>query len=263
MDINVLISNPDYFSELLPMEQVAGIYVEQERTAPDRLRRMVRSAHQNAKKLYLALPYIWNEESAIALKKEITSIVGAQADGYLVRNLDELGFLSDRGIQGEIILDAGLYTWNKRAMACLGAAGGTRFTAPYELNRREIDERGWDRTELVIYGHYPMMISSGCLRLTTGKCVKDREPYGVYKLRDRTGATFPVVNCCRYCMNIIYNSVPTWLLDEPGIEDAQSVRLSFTTESRLEMRSILTRFFDGETAPKGSVTRGHYKRGAQ
>ncbi len=263
MDINVLISNPDFFSELTGMDRISGIYLEQERLTADRLRKMVKTAREHGKKLYLALPYIWNEESARALKKEIAPIAGAQPDGFLVRNLDELGLLYDRGIQGEIILDAGLYTFNRRSAELLGRAGGTRFTAPYELNRRELEQRGFEKTELTVYGHYPMMISSGCLRLTTGKCVREKEPYGVYRLKDRTGTIFPAVNCCRYCYNIIYNSVPTWLLDEDGIEEAESLRFCFTVESRLEMRSVLTRFFDGEREPKGSITRGHYKRGVQ
>ena len=263
MDINVLISNPDYFNDLLEFPRIDGIYVEQERLRPDKIKSMVAAAHAKGKSLYIALPYVWNEEAERTLNREIAAIIGALPDGYLVRNLDELGLLSDRNVRGLKILDAGLYSWNSSSIKTLSALGGDILTAPYELNKHELLSRGLGGTEVVIYGYYPMMISSNCLRLTTGKCAKEKDPYGIYKLKDRTGAIFSAENRCRYCYNVIYNSVPTWLMDEREVYGGKSVRLSFTTESRLEMKAILSRFFDGDTKPRGSFTRGHYNRGAE
>ena len=263
MAINVLISNPDYITELLSYKQIEGIYVEFERIAPGSLSKIVQLAHGKGKKIYMALPYLWNEAGERALVRELPSLISAYPDGYLIRNLDELGLLRHRNAPGLKIIDAGLYTWNKSAIKQLSDAGADFFTLPYELNSHEIERRGTKGCELVVYGRYPMMISNSCIRVTTDKCQKTKKPYGVYMLEDRTGARFPVVNCCRFCYNITYNSVPTWLLDEPAIASVPNLRFNFTIESKLEMKSVLNRYFSGDTAPIGSITRGHYKRGAQ
>ena len=89
MDINVLISNPDFFEMLIGFPEVRGIYVEQERVSTDRLSKMILTAHKKGKRLFLSLPYIWNEASEKALFHEIPAIIGLSPDGYLVRNLDE------------------------------------------------------------------------------------------------------------------------------------------------------------------------------
>ena len=263
MDINVLISNPDFVSEIFSFPQVSGIYVEMERLRPSKIKELIKSAHKAGKKLYVALPYVWNEEVEKTLNREITAVISASPDGYLIRNLDELGLLKDRNVTGKKILDAGMYTWNKSAMKELHIIGADYFTAPYELNSHELSERGFENTEVVIYGYYPMMISNNCLFLTTGKCQKEKNPYGVFKMKDRMGAEFPVVNRCKFCYNIIYNSVPTWLMDCADVYKASSVRLNFTIESRPQMRTILSKYFGGDaTAPKG-ITRGHFSRGAE
>ncbi len=263
MDINVRIFNPDHFPVLLEYDRICGIFVEQERVAPDRLARLAESAHEAGKSLYVSLPYIWNAEVEKTLGRQISAIIGAGVDGYLIRNIDELGLLSDRNAPGKKILDAGLYTWNSLAAKELSLLGADVFTAPYELTEKELDERSLSKTELIIYGSYPLMVSSNCLRLTGGKCVREKDPYGTYRLKDRKNVTFNAVNCCKYCYNIIFNSVPVWLLDEPGIKKAESLGFSFTTESRLEIRNILSSFFSGDTAPKRPITRGHYKKGTE
>ena len=263
MDINVLISNPDYFSNLLDYKEITGIYVEQERLSPDRISRLVSLAHSKGKKLYVALPHVWNMEVEKTLNREISAIMGAFPDGYLVRNLDELGLLSDRNARGTMIMDASMYTWNKASMYELARAGANIFTAPYELNRKELIARGFADTEVVIYGYYPMMVSNNCLKQTTGRCVKEKNPYGIYHLKDHTGTVFTAVNQCKYCYNVIYNNVPTWLLDEKEVYAGCSVRLSFTIESELEMKNILANYFSGNAEVSGKFTRGHYKRGAE
>lgn len=263
MDINVLISNPEYFSDLLEMPEITGIYVEQERVGAQKYKSMVKAAHEAGKNIYLALPYVWNGGVEFALNRRISSLASADGDGYLIRNLDELGLLSERNARGKMILDACMYTWNSESIKMLEKLGANVFTAPLELNKHELDERGYYHTEIVAYGYYPAMVSNNCIRLTKKSCAKDRDPFGVMKLEDRKGVSFPVMNRCKYCYNVIYNSVPTWLLDEDEIYSGDSVRLEFTVESRLEMKAILSRYFDGDAKPNGSITRGHYKRGAE
>lgn len=263
MDINVLISDISVLDDVLSFPGITGIYVEMERVTRDRIKPIVHGAHAAGKNIYFAMPYIFDSSMPETLMRKLDALMSFSPDGYLIRNLDELGFIEEKGIPGKRILDAGLYTWNKAAIKQLEKLGADYFTAPYELNKYELSERGFEKTEIVAYGYYPVIISNNCLKQTTGKCAKETEPYTITKLHDRTGADFRAVNCCTYCYNIIYNSVPTWLLDEPAIYKADSIRLSFTTEPSMEIKSILKKFFDGELVPGKSITRGHFNRGAE
>jgi len=262
MDINVQISDISLLDDVLSFSGVSGVYVEFERIRADRLKDIRARIHAAGKKFYLALPFIFSQAFESDFLKCLDTVRTYIPDGFLVRNLDELGLLPDKGLTGRRILDAGMYSWNTAAMKQLRGLGADTFTAPYELNKHELAERGLERTEVVIYGYYPVMIAQNCLRLTQGKCVKEKEPYCFGKLRDRTGAQLRTLNCCRYCYNIIYNSVPTWLMDEQTLYGGESVRIMLTCEPRLEAKAILSKFFDGELAPSGNITRGHYNRGA-
>ena len=94
----------------------------------------------------------------------------------------------------------------------------------------------------------------------------------LFKVRDRKGKEFPVKNCCSYCYNVIYNSVPVSLhgwSEEVRKCSPASVRLAFTTESNKEAAAVAKRFVKeylwGEELgePGYEFTRGHYKRGVE
>lgn len=104
-----------------------------------------------------------------------------------------------------------------------------------------------------IYGRLPLMISAQCLAKTTRGCDKKS---GIYQLRDRKGTEFCVKCQCRFCYNIIYNSVPVSLF--PELEAAERLgaggwRLSFTLEGKEETRRVLREFLGaGSGADKKS-----------
>ncbi len=135
-------------------------------------------------------------------------------------------------------------------------------TLSLELDRRELqalvrEESGPGMEfELQVYGRVPMMISRQCVRHNTAGCSRQEE---LLFLKDRKGALMPVKNCCRFCFNTIYNSVPTLLYDlEKEIADiaADAVRYEFTTETGEECSAILS----GGLPPSGSFTRGHFRK---
>ncbi len=162
------------------------------------------------------------------------------------------------------------------------------ITLPLELNLRELSslcKSLQTPAELIVYGRAPMMVSAQCLRKTTGECRKNLQGKGagragenvglqsgygiktvqdtgeILYLKDRTGAEMPVRNYCRFCYNIIYNSVPTVIFDlEKEIRQISphSVRYEFSTESGPETFAVL----EGRV-PKGNgaFTRGHLHRG--
>ena len=131
------------------------------------------------------------------------------------------------------------------------------ITLPLELNLNELKELKAGKTrELVVYGRAPMMVSDQCVKKTTGGC--DHRNSTVF-LKDRKGALMPVQSRCRFCFNIILNSVPTVLFDldrELALIAPDSIRYEFTVEDGRTVSEILS----GKHAAD-SFTRGHLKRG--
>ena len=262
MYINVLIEDPALLDTVLASEIVDIVYAAAERLQPRDYAAAADRIHSAGKRAYLALPYISRGDVMSDMEAHLSELISSGWDGYLIRTLDQAGFLSAHGIGGERVFDAGMYTWNTDAVRQMQAFGADVVTAPYELNAGELRGRGYEEiTETVIYGYYPMMISANCLRLTTGGCVKDTHPYTDFALKDRKNAVMHVVNCCRYCYNIIYNSLPVWLLDS-DIRSARR-RVNFTVETPERAGEILSKIASGKTGPDAAYTRGHYKRGAE
>ena len=120
---------------------------------------------------------------------------------------------------------------------------------------------------MIVYGYQPLMVSAQCLLKTTGKCT---EKPGYYELEDRKHKKFQVHNVCAFCYNLIYNSVPLYLMDvvsEVMQIGAAGMRLQFTGETAETVRRMIS---DGVRAAKGEhvtaagdFTKGHYKRGVE
>ena len=97
-----------------------------------------------------------------------------------------------------------------------------------------------------------MMVTAQCPSGTAGGCSHTSR---ITKLRDRTGAFLPVKNRCVFCYNTIFNSLPLSLAgcgDEVERLGAESLRLSFTVESREETERIL-RAADRPFIPHGAI----------
>lgn len=214
------------------------------------------------------LPYIFRNENASFCRGFLSE------PDILARNPDEIGFLKENGYSGRIYADHTLYTFNKASRDTLKSWGVLYDTAPLELNFRELKLRGMEGTELMIYGRVPMMISAGCVfkNSRNDKCEKDIEKGHDIILTDRMNSDFPVICCCRYCYNIILNSVPLSLhghLDKVKELKPGSVRLYFTTENERETRRtaefFIRAFQDGDSAimpPFREYTNGHFIKGA-
>ena len=143
--------------------------------------------------------------------------------------------------------------------------GMKRTTVPLELNGKELFNKDCGDSEMIIYGYYPMMISAQCIKKTCGTC--DHQSKTI-QLKDRYGNSFAVKSDCQFCYSVIYNSVPTGLLEE--LEQIQalkvaSVRMNFTWENREETRKILDLFVEKKkkTGKMPVFTKGHFKRGVE
>lgn len=206
----------------------------------------------------------------------------------LVRDYDSLAFLLEKGYSGRIRADHTLYTYNRLSRGFLEEAGVSSDTAPLELDHHELRQRGMENSELMVYGRIPMMISAGCVYKNShnGSCKKeesvtcggrsgkragkDKTEIIETVLTDRMGADFPVMCFCRYCYNVIFNSVPLSLHTERDrilrLSPA-SLRLYFTVEDE-KMTRRTAEFFtacfkgDGRTSlpevPYRAYTKGHF-----
>lgn len=229
--------------------------------------------HEKGKEFYLALPYMLRDGQLADEEQEFLKIA-EQCEGFLVRNLEELGYLSKLGLLQKAVADYSVYAFNDNAKNTLDGWGVLRTTVPLELNGKEIHARDNKNSEMIIYGHYPMMISAQCIKKTCGKCDKNSS---FVRLKDRYGKYFPTRTFCDFCYNVIYNSVPTGLLEEaPQIlgEGFASLRLNFTGETKEEVKNLLDIFIGTYGQENKNVkkknpkempefTKGHFKRGVE
>ena len=229
--------------------------------------------HEKGKEFYLVLPYMLRDGQLADEEQEFLKIA-EQCEGFLVRNLEELGYLSKLGLLQKVVTDYSVYTFNDNAKNTLDEWGVLRTTVPLELNGKEIHARNNKNSEMIIYGYTPMMISAQCIKKTCGKCDKNSS---FVKLKDRYGKYFPTKTFCDFCYNVIYNSVPTGLLEEaPQIfgDGFRSLRLNFTGETKEEVKNLLDIFIETYGQKNKNVkkkkpkempefTKGHFKRGVE
>ena len=218
------------------------------------------------KKVYVALPFIVRGKDEAFLKKLLPLM--NRADGVLVRNLETLGFLQKNDYKGSIRLDAGMYCFNKKTVSFYEPLAES-YCMPYELNHKEQKSLSHMETgiltEHVVYGRIPLMVTANCTQRTMEKCIKSAH-MGENRLRDRYRKEFPVMLHCRYCYNVILNSVPLSLHDTISIQTDDILRIQFTLEDYRETRAVLKFFKNrmeggGMEPPFTEFTRGHEKRG--
>lgn len=235
---------------------------------------------------YMALPHIFRTRSEKFMEAAYRNLNIPQVDGVLVRNLEEVGWLMDKGYRGKVQTDAALYIWNKEAerfwgeLRCRNERCQFReleTTLPLELSRNELRELSREGRELIVYGRTPLMITANCVRRTMSKCLEDEKASDnktdFFYLTDRYRKNFPVWTNCEQCYNVIYNSVPTSLhvfLNRRRGWEKTALRIILTTEGKEETAEIV-RFFsryleDAEengAAPFEEYTSGYFKRGVE
>ena len=254
-------------------EKIRGIYL------PYRLmEQYLELGLENGKEMYLSLPHITRGEEPDGYFAQIDKWLKQGMAGFLVRNLESLSRLKNRGLLGKCVLDHSLYTWNDEAVRFWEKQGVLRNTVPLELNEKELRHRQNKSSEMLIYGRLPLMLSAQCVRKNIIGCNHQEE---MVWLKDRYEKEFPAVCFCDPwktgntkgkgpCYNIIYNSLPYGL---PGEADkvrnlgVSCVRLSFTIESAKEAGKILKDFTvaysGGRISGNYEFTKGHFKRGAE
>lgn len=227
------------------------------------------SANNRKIEVYMAMPYIFRDRAVTLFESKLENVKAAGFDGMLIRSPEELGYIRKKGLYelyaGRVVADYNVYTYNKAAFDEYIRLGIHDFTLSEELNAGQL--RGLCRCvqdrniylEKLVYGYLPLMVTAGCTLKYTSKDKPCGRP-GVYYLTDRKGKQLAALNSCSYCYNLIYNSVPEYLLDKPdeirnmGVD---ALRLSFSIEGADEVENIMKMNADSVKA----YTRGHYNRG--
>lgn len=273
----VLVETREQWKAALEADFITGIYCGFSmvgiKDLEHRTRMAAAEALQAGKEFYLAMPYMLREGRLDGCE-DIFRNLGEDIHGFLVRNLEELGYLKELGLEEKLVCDYSLYNFNDSAREFLNDLGVKRTTVPLELNEREIRRKDCRESELIVYGYYPMMVSAQCLKKTCGSC---DHKFGKVLLKDRYGQRFLTKCCCDFCYNVIYNSIPAGLLKEAGeiLEmDIPVLRMNFTDEGYQETKEMLELFaqaygFKQHTEKKKipdkmpEFTKGHFRRGVE
>lgn len=264
------VETKEQFAKVVCSEFIKRIYIDCTMTEraweSKRLTETVSVAKEKGKEIYFALPYIFRKDTEKKYKENFDATI---FDGVLIRNYESFYYMRERFPQVHVVLDANMYQFNREAKTFWEEQGVEEFTAPLELNYRELGELGCEKSELVVYGYLQMMVSAQCIHKTTEKCTHQS---GYTKMTDRYNKQFTAKNCCDYCYNIIYNAEPLCLLEQK--EDIlrlnpRELRLLFTVENGKETEKILNQFADVFVKNKEieafekAFTRGHFKRGVK
>lgn len=275
-EIRASVETFEQFQVLIRNPLISGIYLDccmflEPYTEDPRIsfRHAMQMLHETGKKGYLMMPQIWREQGIHSFEHVFSDTVLELADGFLMRSMEQLGYLRRFSGAKELIADSSIYTYNTEARAVLKSFGISRDTLPLECNRRELQERGCEGSECIVYGYLSLMVTAQCLVKNTSGCGKTP---GILMLRDRKNIEFPVRNHCSFCTNTIYNSRPLDLMPlSREVRDLKlgSYRLCFTFEDAAQTEKIaqtaakcFLKGAQGEAAA-GEGTRGHFKRGVE
>ncbi len=263
--INCEITNYEQLKAAASSEYVNGIYI------PFILckdKNIIKSLRESNKKVYVTFQSVCRHNYLNINKEEIVSLFD-YIDGVLADSHEVIQFFKDNGFNKEIIGDIHIYTLNKEAENMYYDIGVSKLTVPVELNKKELYKLSLKHSEIIAYGYLPMMVSAQCVNNTCFSCDKVEK---TITLKDRRGAKYFAVNSCETCINTIYNNVPLFLKGEQDFLrklKVNSIRLSFTMESELQIKEIINYFAKciilGENCDTELLTdmytKGHLNRG--
>ena len=224
--------------------------------------------------VFIALPEIFRQKNLVEYADMLSDI--SDFDGVMIRNIDELGYLIEIGYKGDVVADAGLYVYNDHAAAFYkNQIHNISFVSSAELTYNEIKNLSTN-TLLKIYGYQKVMVSANCISGNyCGGCAH-KTPQ-MMNLTDDMGNVFYVRNYCGECYNIMYNGVPTSILDRLDLihDSFADAYIEFTVEDGEKTNKIMDYIekniigLDGIEqdndvhAPIKEYTRGHYFKGIE
>ena len=224
--------------------------------------------------VFIALPEIFRQKNLVEYADMLSDI--SDFDGVMIRNIDELGYLIEIGYKGDVVADAGLYVYNDHAAAFYkNQIHNISFVSSAELTYNEIKNLSIN-TLLKIYGYQKVMVSANCISGNyCGGCAQKNSQ--MMNLTDDMGNVFYVRNYCGECYNIMYNGVPTSILDRLDLihDSFTDAYIELTVEDGEKTNKIMDYIEkniiglddmeqDNDVhAPIKEYTRGHYFKGIE
>ncbi len=276
------------------VKEVTDVYLESDAYSLLQLPELTKHVKQCGKNCYLILPHIFRNATYRYFLQNKTMLTDNTINGYILRNYEEYYFvlkeLEAMKLGKELITDYNLYVMNHSAVQFWKESGVHQFTAPVELNYKELKEMTGIYYDIIVYGYIPLMVSAQCLfktvtdtggekpgqRVSSGFLTGEEPCCGRFinnmELTDRYRNGFKVKRHCRECYNTIYNSRCMSLLSNAReIKELKTshIRLNFTFESSEETKSILRLFAEvyrygrRQADEIKDFTRGHFTRGVE
>ena len=283
--INVYVRNMSQFEAAVTHKGINIIYFELSGGLGENTSYCLSRCHENGIKLYVGIPRIYREYTRKIYNDDLEKVVKNGIDGFLVRSYGQ--FVKFKKFGKEIAVDYSTNIYNMADADFWREQKAESLCLSPELNIKEINSFADKNTELLIYGHIPLMTTNQCPigaydgEKENGMFCKKRFSKDSYFFKDRKGEDFPIITDCRQCVCQILNGKPLFLLkffDQILETPSESLRLMFTTETAAETDNIIKAHFDmlknpdkpsaavkrliAHMADKGS-TRGHYFRGIE
>ena len=183
----------------------------------------------------------------------------------VVKNIETIRFLKDKGFTGDIICDYTIYMCNSGCANYIAEiAQGVCY--PVELNKGELMQIKVPETlykEQLLYSYLPLMVTANCLKKTTDRCGQSDKLESIY---DRYQKNFKIKSNCRLCYSELFNCIPMSL--HKYIKEMRypidGYRIDFTIEDSRMTEQVLNLYLGyAEDDQFGEYTTGHFKRGVE
>ena len=225
---------------------------------PDLCTRLARQTN-----LCAVLPRIIHDKEMDRIKRALALVKSCGVRDVLAGNLGHL--LPLRELKMNIRGDYGLNLYNSGAVNVMRDLELKSATLSVEMTLPQIrDVSKAVPCEILGYGRTTLMVTENCLiKNRTGECSCHLSQA---KLKDKTGAEFPIIRDGNSCRSVLLNGKKLYLLDRR--EDLTrlglwAVRLVFTTENSREVDQILNCAVTPAPFDPGAYTRGLYLRGVE
>ncbi|NQY32451.1 MAG: U32 family peptidase [Coraliomargarita sp.] len=229
------------------------LYIELEdpRKYAEAVKRTREAEQQDGRKrtLWVAPPRIFKTGEDFLTKQ----LLKCEADGYLVRNHENLKSLEGKRLRGDFSLNVANHL---TAEHFIDRWKLERLTASYDLNTAQLDallkgaQTGW--FEITLHQHMPMFHMEHCVFcafLSEGKDFRDcGRPCDTHQveLKDRIGALHPLKPDAG-CRNTLFNAraqTGAEFINEMTANGAAAYRIEFLNESADEVRRTLQHYED-------------------
>ena len=264
--VTVSVEREEQLDACLKAKNIQRIYLDEASFSEEEIRRFAKKIKERGIEAALRFRRIERREDpgmsclSWLTENEETSLFST----FLFRSLDQVSVLQRVERKNFYsVFDYTLYSYNASALEVWKDFHAETITFPIELNFREDkDFSSWANkselsTELLIYGHLPMMVSANCVEKTRNRCTKKNHILG---LKDRQNKELSVRLYCKFCYNQIFNADVFSLFGlekEVATLKPDYLRLEFTVENKKEVEEVL----QGKMTK--SFTRGHFHKGIE